>query len=109
MPPLRKAAGVRTTFQPIAASFAAAVALALPVIHISPLRPAAPPRGASRPSISVLIRTRASRPLADQLKRVATASAVGETWANVGMSFVAGPAGYARHLWKEATADASLL
>ena len=40
MPPLRKAAGVRTTFQPSAASFAAAVALALPVIHISPLRPA---------------------------------------------------------------------
>jgi hypothetical protein len=34
-------------------------------------------------------------PLADQLKRVATASAVGETSANVGMSFVAGPAGYA--------------
>jgi hypothetical protein len=35
-------------------------------------------------------------PLADQLKRVATASAIGETSANVGMSFVAGPAGYAR-------------
>ena len=34
-------------------------------------------------------------PLADQLKRVATASAVGATSANVGMSFVAGPAGYA--------------
>jgi hypothetical protein len=34
-------------------------------------------------------------PLADQLKRVATASAVGETSANVGMSFVAGPAGLA--------------
>ena len=34
-------------------------------------------------------------PLADQLKRVATASAVGETSANVGMSFVAGPAGFA--------------
>src|SRR5581483_11626547 len=34
-------------------------------------------------------------PLADQLKRVATASAVGETSANVGMSFVAGPAGIA--------------
>src|SRR4029453_15902827 len=34
-------------------------------------------------------------PLADQLKRVATASAVGETSANVGMSFIAGPAGYA--------------
>ncbi len=34
-------------------------------------------------------------PLGDQLKRVATASAVGETSANVGMSFVAGPAGYA--------------
>jgi hypothetical protein len=31
-------------------------------------------------------------PLADQLKRVATASAVGHTSANVGMSFVAGPA-----------------
>jgi hypothetical protein len=34
-------------------------------------------------------------PLADQLKRVATADAVGATSANVGMSFVAGPAGYA--------------
>ena len=34
-------------------------------------------------------------PLADQLKRVATASAVGATSANVGMSFVAGPAGFA--------------
>ncbi len=34
-------------------------------------------------------------PLADQLKRVATASAVGETSANIGMSFVAGPAGFA--------------
>jgi hypothetical protein len=34
-------------------------------------------------------------PLAEQLKRVATASAVGETSANVGMSFVAGPAGLA--------------
>src|SRR5262245_11243644 len=34
-------------------------------------------------------------PLADQLKRVATASAVGTTSANVGMSFVAGPAGFA--------------
>jgi hypothetical protein len=34
-------------------------------------------------------------PLADELKRVATASAVGETSANVGMSFVAGPAGFA--------------
>jgi len=34
-------------------------------------------------------------PLADQLKRVATASAFGETSANVGMSFVAGPAGFA--------------
>jgi hypothetical protein len=34
-------------------------------------------------------------PLAGQLKRVATASAVGETSANVGMSFVAGPAGIA--------------
>jgi hypothetical protein len=35
------------------------------------------------------------QPLADQLKRVATASAFGETSANVGMSFVAGPAGFA--------------
>ena len=34
-------------------------------------------------------------PLADELKRVATASALGETSANVGMSFVAGPAGFA--------------
>jgi hypothetical protein len=34
-------------------------------------------------------------PLADELKRVATASAVGETSANVGLSFVAGPAGIA--------------
>jgi hypothetical protein len=34
-------------------------------------------------------------PLADQLKRVATADAVGTTSANVGMSFVAGPAGFA--------------
>jgi hypothetical protein len=34
-------------------------------------------------------------PLADQLKRVATADAVGATSANVGMSFIAGPAGYA--------------
>ena len=34
-------------------------------------------------------------PLADQLKRVATASAVGETSANIGLSFVAGPAGFA--------------
>ncbi|HKS97475.1 MAG TPA: hypothetical protein VJV74_15280 [Terriglobia bacterium] len=34
-------------------------------------------------------------PLADQLKRVATADAIGTTSANVGMSFVAGPAGFA--------------
>jgi hypothetical protein len=34
-------------------------------------------------------------PLGDELKRVATASAVGETSANVGLSFVAGPAGIA--------------
>jgi hypothetical protein len=34
-------------------------------------------------------------PLADELKRVATASALGETSANVGLSFVAGPAGFA--------------
>jgi hypothetical protein len=34
-------------------------------------------------------------PLSDELKRVATASAVGETSANVGLSFVAGPAGIA--------------
>src|SRR5262245_51293085 len=34
-------------------------------------------------------------PLADELKRVATASAVGETGVNVGLSFVAGPAGIA--------------
>ncbi len=34
-------------------------------------------------------------PLADELKRVATASALGETSANIGMSFVAGPAGFA--------------
>jgi len=34
-------------------------------------------------------------PLGEQLKRVATASAVGETSANVGLSFVAGPAGIA--------------
>jgi len=34
-------------------------------------------------------------PLADQLKRVATASAVGATSANLCMSFVAGPAGFA--------------
>jgi hypothetical protein len=34
-------------------------------------------------------------PLGDELKRVATASAVGETSANVGLSFVAGPAGFA--------------
>jgi hypothetical protein len=34
-------------------------------------------------------------PLSGELKRVATASAVGETSANVGLSFVAGPAGIA--------------
>jgi hypothetical protein len=34
-------------------------------------------------------------PLSKELKRVATASAVGETSANVGLSFVAGPAGIA--------------
>ena len=34
-------------------------------------------------------------PLGNELKRVATASAVGETSANVGLSFVAGPAGFA--------------
>src|SRR5262249_61940304 len=34
-------------------------------------------------------------PLGDELKRVATASAVGDTSANVGLSFVAGPAGFA--------------
>ena len=34
-------------------------------------------------------------PLDSELKRVATASAIGETGANVGLSFVAGPAGYA--------------
>ena len=34
-------------------------------------------------------------PLSDQLKRLATASAFGETGANVGLSFVAGPAGIA--------------
>lgn len=34
-------------------------------------------------------------PLSNELKRVATASAVGETSANVGLSFVAGPAGIA--------------
>jgi hypothetical protein len=34
-------------------------------------------------------------PLSDELKRLATASAVGETSANVGLSFVAGPAGFA--------------
>lgn len=34
-------------------------------------------------------------PLDAELKRVATADAVGQTAANVGMSFVAGPAGYA--------------
>jgi hypothetical protein len=34
-------------------------------------------------------------PLEEQLKRLATASAVGETGANVGLSFVAGPAGFA--------------
>ncbi len=34
-------------------------------------------------------------PLAAELKRVATASALGETSANIGLSFVAGPAGFA--------------
>ena len=34
-------------------------------------------------------------PLDAELKRLATASAIGETGANVGLSFVAGPAGYA--------------
>ncbi len=34
-------------------------------------------------------------PLAAELKRVATASAMGETSANIGLSFVAGPAGFA--------------
>ena len=34
-------------------------------------------------------------PLEAELKRLATASAVGETGANVGLSFVAGPAGFA--------------
>ena len=34
-------------------------------------------------------------PLAAELKRVATASALGETSANIGLSFVAGPAGIA--------------
>jgi hypothetical protein len=34
-------------------------------------------------------------PLGAELKRVATASAIGETGANVGLGFVAGPAGYA--------------
>src|SRR5262249_57808943 len=34
-------------------------------------------------------------PLDSELKRVATASAIGETGADVGLSFVTGPAGYA--------------
>jgi hypothetical protein len=35
------------------------------------------------------------KPLGDELTRLATASAVGETGVNAGLSFVAGPAGYA--------------
>ena len=41
-------------------------------------------------------------PLADQLKRVATADAVGATSANVGMSFVAGPAAIGARYCKRA-------
>jgi hypothetical protein len=35
------------------------------------------------------------KPLGDELTRLATASAIGETGVNAGLSFVAGPAGYA--------------
>ena len=61
----------------------------------SPPSPAAPRRGASSLSISASILIPASRRSHDELTRLATANAIGETSVNVGLAFVTGGVGFA--------------